>query len=120
MHSTLTGHARCLYGDEYSPTPECDRDHREFLFVERLTFAGADEIHAMMRELCPHVADGYLPVWIRNLAYRLLLLQRPDEPALLREAAESLWMHGPDWDDIAADLTARADALEAERSRSEP
>ena len=41
----------------------------------RLTFAGADEIHAMMRELCPHVVDGHLPVWIRNLAYRLLLLQ---------------------------------------------
>ncbi|WP_406404807.1 hypothetical protein OH805_37170 [Streptomyces sp. NBC_00879] len=33
-----------------------------------------------------------------------MLLQRPDEPALMREAAENLWMHGPDWDDIAADL----------------
>ncbi len=38
MHSTLTEYARCLYGDEYGPTPECDRDHQEFLFVERLTW----------------------------------------------------------------------------------
>lgn len=113
MHSTLAEYARCLYGDEYGPTPECDRDHQQFLFVERLTFADAEAILAMLRELCPHVVDGYLPVWIRNLAYRLVLLQRPDEPVLLREAAENLWMHGPDWDDIAAGLVERADALEA-------
>ena len=58
------------------------------------------------------MADGLLPVWVRNLAYRLVLLQRPEEPALMRAAAENLWMHGPDWDEIAADLTRRADALE--------
>ncbi|WP_319054743.1 hypothetical protein [Streptomyces europaeiscabiei] len=112
-HSTLTEHARCLYGDEYRPTPECGLEHREHYFVEELTFADAEPILAMLRELCPHVADGHLPVWIRNLAHRLVLLQRPDEPALMRAAAESLWMHGPDWDDIAADLTQRADALKA-------
>jgi hypothetical protein len=66
----------------------------------------------MLRELSPHVVDGHLPVWVRNLAYRLVLLQRPDELALLREAAENLWLHGPDWDDIAADLKRRADSLE--------
>ena len=113
MHSTLTEHARCLYGDEYRSAPECGVEHREHCFVEELTFADADSILAMLRELCPHVADGCLPVWIRNLSYRLVLLQRPDEPALLREAAESLWMHGPDWDGIAADLVKRADVLEA-------
>ncbi|MER6345057.1 hypothetical protein ACWC10_06230 [Streptomyces sp. NPDC001595] len=113
MHSTLTEHARCLYGDEHRPTPECTLDHQEFYFVEELTFADADAILALMRELCPQVVDGYLPVWVRNLAYRLLLLQRPDEPALMREAALNLWMHGPDWDDIAKDLEERADALEA-------
>ncbi|MCF3131559.1 hypothetical protein [Streptomyces olivochromogenes] len=42
-----------------------------------------------------------------------MLLQRPDEPALMREAAENLWLHGPDWDDIAADLAGQADFLEA-------
>ncbi|MFE3239762.1 hypothetical protein ACFXJ7_05715, partial [Kitasatospora indigofera] len=74
MHSTLTEHARCLYGDEYRPRPECALEHREFYFVEELTFADADAILAMMRELCPQVVDGHLPVWVRNLAYRLLLL----------------------------------------------
>ena len=113
MHSTLTEHARCLYGDEYRPTPKCDSEHQEFLFVEELTFADANAILAMLRELCPYVVDGHLPVWVRNLAYRLVLLQRPDEPALMRAAAENLWMHGPDWDDIAADLTRQAEALEA-------
>ncbi|GHF64738.1 hypothetical protein GCM10018790_48220 [Kitasatospora xanthocidica] len=112
MH-TLTEYARCLYGDEYGPPPECDSDHQEFFFVERLTFADADAILAMLRELCPNLADGYLPVWIRNLAYRLLLLQRPDEPELMREAAASLRLHGPDWDDIAAGLVERAGALDA-------
>jgi hypothetical protein len=108
MHATLTEHARCLYGDEYRPTPACDEEHREHFFVEELTFAGADAIVAMLHELSPHLVDGYLPVWIRNLAYRLALLQRPDEPALMREAAQSLYLHGPEWDDIAADLHRRA------------
>ncbi|MEU6947480.1 hypothetical protein ABZ957_19945 [Streptomyces sp. NPDC046316] len=112
MHSSLTEHARCLYGDEYRPTPECGQEHREHYFVEELTFAEADTILAMLHELCPNVVDGRLPVWVRNLAYRLVLLQRPDESALLREAAENLWLHGPDWDDIAAGLTQQADALD--------
>ncbi|MFB4426834.1 hypothetical protein C5F59_037815 [Streptomyces sp. QL37] len=111
MHRDLTEHARCLYGDESRTTPECRLEHREHYFVEELTFADAESILAMLHELSPHVVDGHLPVWIRNLAYRLVLLLRPDEPALLREAAESLWMHGPDWDDIAADMVRRADAL---------
>jgi hypothetical protein len=117
MHSTLTEHARCLYGDEYRPRPECDRDHQERYFVEALTFADADAILAMLHELCPHAVDGLLPVWVRNLAYRLVLLQRPDEPALMREAAENLYLHGPDWDDIAADLRRRAAALEEAKVR---
>ncbi|MYQ48830.1 hypothetical protein GTW40_28020 [Streptomyces sp. SID4985] len=51
MHSTLTEHARCLYGDEYRPAPECDQEHREHYFVEELAFADADEILAVLREL---------------------------------------------------------------------
>ncbi|MEV4417447.1 hypothetical protein [Catellatospora sp. NPDC049609] len=113
MHSTLTEHARCLYGDEYRQKSECGYEHHEHYFVEELTFADADSILAMLRGLCPHLVDGLLPVWVRNLAYRLVLLQRPDNPALMREAAQNLWLHGPDWDDIAADLTRRADAMEA-------
>ncbi|MFF8775105.1 hypothetical protein [Kitasatospora sp. NPDC015120] len=113
MHSTLTEHARCLWGDEYHPTPACDREHDEHYFIEELTFADADAILAMLRELCPHVVDGQLPVRIRNLAYRLVLLQWPGQPALLREAAQNLWLHGPDWDNIAAELTQEAEELEA-------
>ena len=115
MHSTLTEHARCLYGDEYRPTPECSHQnkHSDAYFVEELTFADADAILTMLRELSPHLVDGYLPIWIRNLSYRLLLLQRPGDPALMREAAASLLLHGPDWDDIATDLQRQADALEA-------
>ena|SRR5687768_2864889 len=113
MDHTLTEHARCLYGDEYNPQLACGGEHQERYFVEQLTFADAESILAMLHELCPHVVDGFLPVWVRNLAYRLVLLQRPDEPELLREAAQSLWLHGPDWDDIAADLERRADVLEA-------
>ncbi|WP_406204711.1 hypothetical protein OH807_29335 [Kitasatospora sp. NBC_01560] len=113
MHSTLTEHARCLWGDEFRPTPDCDGPHHEHRFVEELTFADADSIMAMMHELCPPPVNGYLPVWVRNLAYRLVLLQRPDEPALMREAALSLGLFGPEWDDLAAGLMRRADALEA-------
>ncbi|WP_406265876.1 hypothetical protein OH799_19155 [Nocardia sp. NBC_00881] len=112
MHNTLTEHARCLYGDEYCPATKCEQEHRESWFVEELTFADADEILAMFHELSPHVVDGFLPVWIRNLAYRLAVLQRPDDPALMREAADSLYLHGPDWDEIAADLRRRADHLD--------
>lgn len=113
MHSSLTAHARCLYGDEYGPAPVCGLEHREHYFIEELTFADADAVLTMLRELAPNIVDGQLPVWVRNLAYRLVLLQRPDEPALLREAAQNLWLHGPDWDDVAAGLVERADALEA-------
>ncbi|MEV7522967.1 hypothetical protein [Streptomyces sp. NPDC091371] len=110
----LSEHARCLYGDEYRPAPvDCELGlHEEFYFLEALTFADADEILAMLRELSPNLADGFLPVFVRNLAYRLVLLQRPDEPDLMREAALSLHLYGPSWDDIAEDLERRADALE--------
>ncbi|WP_051724290.1 hypothetical protein [Micromonospora chokoriensis] len=98
--------------------PRCSSDHDDRYFIEELTFADAESILAMLRELCPQVVDGLLPVWVRNLAYRLDLLQCPDEPALLREAAQSLWLHGPDWDDIAANPTRRAEGLEASRAGS--
>jgi len=50
---------------------------------------------------------------VRNLAYRLALLQWSGDPALMREAAQNLWLHGPDWDGVAADLESRAVAIEA-------
>jgi hypothetical protein len=57
--------------------------------------------------------DDRPPVWVRNLSHQLVVLQRPDDPSLMRVAAEHLWLHGSDWNRVAADLTRRADALEA-------
>jgi hypothetical protein len=53
-----------------------------------------------------------LPPWARNLAYRLAVLQRPDDPQLLREAAAGLLSFGPDRDTFAEDLTSRATELD--------
>lgn len=80
-------------------------------FVEKLTFATADEILTMLREL---LAEDWmaLPPWARNLAYRLACLQRPDDPLLLKEAAADLLCFGPDWDTFAEDLKRRAAELE--------
>ncbi|MFD4656189.1 hypothetical protein ACFWP2_11235 [Kitasatospora sp. NPDC058444] len=54
-----------------------------------------------------------LPVWARNLAFRLACLQRPDDPALHREAAADLLSFGSDWDDQANAMFQQAEALEA-------
>jgi hypothetical protein len=80
-------------------------------FVEKLTFATADEILAMLRDV---LGEDWmaLPPWARNLAYRLACLQRPDDPQLLREAAADLLCFGPDWDTFAEDLKRRAAELE--------
>ncbi|MEV6175865.1 hypothetical protein ACIHAR_06670 [Streptomyces sp. NPDC052016] len=80
-------------------------------FVETLTFATADEILAMLRDVLAEDWMG-LPPWARNLAYRLACLQRPDDPGLLREAAADLLSFGPDWDTFAEDLKRRAAELE--------
>jgi hypothetical protein len=82
-------------------------------FVEKITFADAEEILSSLRGI---LAEDWmaLPVWARNLAYRLACLQRPNDPDLLREAAADLLSFGPDWDDIAESLKARAEQLESQ------
>jgi hypothetical protein len=52
-----------------------------------------------------------VPVWARNLAYRLAVPQRPDDAELLREASIDLYTYGPDRDDIADEMKQRADRL---------
>jgi hypothetical protein len=71
----------------------------------------AEDILSALREV---LAEDWMamPVRARNLAYRLACLQRPDDPALLREAAADLLSFGPDWDDVAEDLKARAGEME--------
>ncbi|MEU6811479.1 hypothetical protein ABZ920_21310 [Streptomyces sp. NPDC046831] len=80
-------------------------------FTEKVTFASADEILSMLRQV---LAEDWmaLPPWARNLAYRLACLKRPDDPDLLREAAADLLCFGPDWDDEAEALKRRAAELE--------
>ncbi|MFI2652631.1 hypothetical protein [Micromonospora fulviviridis] len=77
-----------------------------------LTFADADTIMTMIRDTIPDLA-GDLPVWARNLAYRLACLQRPHDAELLRAAGADLYFHGPDWDDHAEQLRRRADELDS-------
>jgi hypothetical protein len=55
-----------------------------------------------------------LLVCARNLAFRLACLQRPDHPALYREAVADLLSFGPDWDDEARALLQHAETLEAQ------
>jgi hypothetical protein len=81
-------------------------------FIEAVTFAAPEEILQSLRRVLSDDWMG-LPVWARNLAYRLACLQRPDDPGLLREAAADLLCFGPDWDDIAEELRARSTRLES-------
>ncbi|WP_051774084.1 hypothetical protein [Streptomyces sp. NRRL S-237] len=58
-------------------------------FVESVTFADPDELLAALRQVIGEYWPG-LPPYARNLAYRMVCLQRPDDAALLREAADDL------------------------------
>ena len=95
-----------------------DRQVAAMEFVEKLTFAPADDILEMLRT--DFDRRWGLPVWARNLAYRLACLQRPDDPYLLRMAASDLYLHGPDWDHQAEELNRHAARLEAESAYTEP
>lgn len=79
-------------------------------FIEVLTFADPESIESVIEEFVVNV--GPLPVWARNLAFRLACLQRPEDAALLRAAGVDLYLHGPDWDAIALGLQRRADELD--------
>ncbi|MER7496159.1 hypothetical protein ABT033_26600 [Streptomyces pharetrae] len=86
-------------------------------FVEQVTFATADEIRAMLRDVLTEDWTA-LPPWARTLAHRLACLQCPDDPELLREAAADLLCCGPDWDGRAEELERRA--AEHEQRRPPP
>ncbi|MFE2111505.1 hypothetical protein ACFXAF_37365 [Kitasatospora sp. NPDC059463] len=81
-------------------------------FIEKLTFASPEEILAVLRGVLREDILG-IPVWARNLAYRLACLQRPDDPDLLREAAADILFVGPDWDDQAEAMMEQAARLES-------
>jgi hypothetical protein len=79
-------------------------------YVEVVTFAPPEEIVAMLWVMLEEDWMG-LPVWARNLAFRLACLQRPEDAELLRAAASDLHAFGPDWDSIADDLLQRANRV---------
>jgi hypothetical protein len=88
-----------------------ERREAEYRFVEILTFSSwSDIIH--MFDTVPERDIIELPVWARNLAFRLACLQQPNNPEILRRAANDLLLFGPDWDQIAEDLELRACAIE--------
>ncbi|MFE1307735.1 hypothetical protein [Streptomyces sp. NPDC058755] len=115
--SELTRLARDLikstYEEDVPRVPDLVRD-----FIEVITFAEPEDIHSALRDV---LAEDWMamPVWARNLAYRLACLQRPDDPELLRDAAADLLSFGPDWDDYAERLKARAAQLEDHRMRTD-
>jgi len=88
-----------------------ERSEAEYRLVEELTFSGADEILWFLEEMTSR-DFLILPVWLRNLAYRLATLQRPADAGLLRKAAADLECFGPTWDDIAASLRTHAEVID--------
>ncbi|WP_405110625.1 hypothetical protein OG559_30830 [Micromonospora sp. NBC_01405] len=106
LMTTAREFANVLDAGDSSREPEAARE-----FVESITFASADEITAMLREILAKDWMG-LPPWARNLAYRLACLQRPSDAELLREAASDLLAFGPDWDAQAAILKEAATGCE--------
>jgi hypothetical protein len=99
----LIDHARSLLPSRSNDLADATRLDLERAFVEAVTFAEADEIVDMVRQVLSEDWIGF-PVWARNLSYRLACLLRPGDAALRREAAADLRSVGPDWDDIAARL----------------
>ncbi|MGW4646322.1 hypothetical protein [Kitasatospora sp. NPDC004289] len=90
-------------------------------FIEIVTFTDADEIVAVLEEV---LAEdwGRLPVWARNLAFRLAVLQRPHDADLLHTAGADLRCWGPTWHHLADEMVRRAGAMKEEqaRQRQEP
>lgn len=78
--------------------------------IEKLAFADPEDLWESLQE---SMAEDWmaLPVWVRNLAFRLLCLQRPDDAEILAQAGSDLLSFGPDWDDVAEELLARSQEL---------
>lgn len=79
-------------------------------FIEKLTFADPEDIRESLQVSLDEDWMA-LPVWARNLAFRLLCLQRPDDAEILGQAGSDLLSFGPDWDEIAEELLARSQEL---------
>jgi hypothetical protein len=87
----------------------------EHLFIEQLTFSAFEDIHEMIDIV--FYSNDYLavPVWLRNLAFRLACLLEPSNAAIRRNAAADLRAFGPDWDDRADQIEREADEIDGMR-----
>ncbi len=83
----------------------------EHHFIEILTHSNFDEILAMLNQ---GLNEDWinLPVWMRNLAFRLACLLAPEDAEIRRRAAADLLCFGPDWDDFAKLLQQETDLIE--------
>lgn len=90
-----------------------ERLEAQYRFIEILTFSSAREIMQMLSTVIAGKDFLALPVWARNLSYRLACLQEPKDFNILRQAGIDLRCFGPEWDDIADDLVLRADRIES-------
>lgn len=95
----------------YSKEKLADREEMEitYRFVEVLTFSTKEQILEMLDY---QLGKDFLalPVWVRNLAFRLACLQDPSDRELLKRAGYDLSSFGPDWDVIAKKLIKEGNA----------
>lgn len=88
-----------------------ERIAAEHRFAELLTFSDSKEIIEMLDQaLAQYWID--VPVWARNLSFRLVCLLEPNNAEIRRRAAADLRCFGPDWDAIADGLDREAEAIE--------
>ncbi|MBP7687255.1 MAG: hypothetical protein KA765_05085 [Thermoflexales bacterium] len=98
-----------------NPTLLRDMSALEARFIELLTFAAAEDVIVLLE----HVYQTDLlsmPVWMRNLAFRLVCLQQPMNATIRHAAAQDLRCFGPDWDVIADQLEQDAILIEQQRA----
>jgi hypothetical protein len=83
----------------------------EHQFIELLTFSSSEQIVEMLNSVMAEDWIG-LPVWARNLSFRMACLLEPTNAQLRRRAAADLRCFGPDWDLEAERLEREAGDLE--------
>src|SRR5262245_34738326 len=96
---------------------DCEKKiESERRFTEILTFSNSVEIFDMLNQV---LSDDWmiLPVWIRNLSFRLICLQEPNNPEIRKRAAADLRCFGPDWDSEADRLEREAAEIEQVMNR---
>ncbi|WP_437972164.1 hypothetical protein WMF04_23980 [Sorangium sp. So ce260] len=90
-------------------TPESLRDASQAV---QQALAACEDPEQIERALALD-ADDDLPIGVKSAAFERRLEIGSREPAILRQFAEHLWLHGPERDAEAAALRREADDLDA-------